>query len=236
MRRIPLLLTGAMLAIALLAGFFAATDTRATFERMTRLLDWLHGSGPASWAGFILVQAAVATVGVLPASLLGVAAGMTYGVWGGFLVAAAGSLLGAWMAFGLSRSFFRPWITSIVERSGRLMRFDDAIGADDWRFVCLVRISPLMPFSLTSYALGLTRIGYRAYLTGTLASLPALLVYVAIGAFTRSGLAAATGEMNQVHGIFLGLGMIAIIVTSLYLRRMMIRVLADEQSSLPSAA
>ena len=54
--------------------------------------------------------------------------------------------------------------------------------------VTLLRISPVMPFALTSYGLGLTRISQRDFLAGTLASLPSLAGYVALGALGKEGL------------------------------------------------
>jgi uncharacterized membrane protein YdjX (TVP38/TMEM64 family) len=56
------------------------------------------------------------------------------------------------------------------------------LAQDGWRLVCVLRVSPVMPFAMTSYALGLTGISQRAYLLGTLAALPALLGYVTVGA------------------------------------------------------
>jgi uncharacterized membrane protein YdjX (TVP38/TMEM64 family) len=230
MKRLLPLLLGLGLIVALLVGVFAATDTRTAFDRVTLLLDWLRSTESPSWIGFTAAQAIVATVGIIPASLLSVAAGMTYGLWWGFLVACTGTLIGAWAAFSLSRSLLRPWIAAFVNRHGRLSNVDNALGADNWRFVCLVRISPIMPFSLTSYALGLTRIDYRSYMIGTLASLPALLAYVAIGAFAKAGLAATAGEMSFMRSISLGIGALAIVVTSLYLRR----VVADALKTSPA--
>ena len=233
MRRVIPVLLGLGLIGALLVGLFVATDTRAAFDRITFLLDWLRSTASPSWIGFTAAQAVVATVGIIPASLLSVAAGMTYGLWWGFLVACTGTLIGAWAAFSLSRSLLRPWIAALVNRHGRLSNVDNALGADNWRFVCLVRISPIMPFSLCSYALGLTGIDQRSYMIGTLASLPALLAYVAIGAFAKAGLAATAGEMSFMRSISLGIGAIAIVATSLYLRRVVTDALKGAPASPP---
>lgn len=236
MNQIARLLVGLALAGVLAAGLFAAADTRAALDRVLVLLDWLRGAGPLSWLAFVLTQAAVATLGVLPASLLGIAAGMAYGLWGGFALAALGTLLGGWIAFRLSRSLFRPWIAGVVGRHASTDRFDRALSAGNWRFVCLMRISPIMPFSITSYALGLTRIDERSYLLGTLASIPALFVYVAAGAFAKAGLKAAIGEMNLAHVVLLGVGVAATLGMTLYLRRALAGALREQEPALPAAS
>ena len=98
-------------------------------------------------------------------------------------------MLGGWLAFRLARSLLRPFVERLLARraGGRLDRLSAEVERDGWRFVCLLRISPVMPFALTSYALGLSPISGRDYLLGTLASLPSLAGYVAVGALARHG-------------------------------------------------
>lgn len=159
---------------------------------------WARASGPGGWVVLMLTQAAIAMVGVVPASLLGIAAGGIYGIVFGFLLAAAGTMIGGWLAFVLARSLLRPWVERTLARRGpgRLARLDEAVTRDGWRFVCLLRISPVMPFALTSYALGLTEISGRDYLLGTLASLPALAGYVSVGALAHYGMQTASGTVE----------------------------------------
>lgn len=236
MNRSGRLLASIMVAVAPFAGVMIATDTRASIDRVAQILEMLRGGGVYSCLAFVLVQVMAVTVGILPASLIGVAAGLTYGLWGGFSLAATGTLLGGWIAFILSRSMFRPYIVAILNRSGRIARFDQAVGAGNWRFVCLLRVSPIMPFSLTSYALGLTRIDQKSYMLGTFASMPALLAYVATGAFAHSGFSVVMGQMNVSRLIPVSIGIIATVAACLYLRRLVLRTMAEpEPQALPMA-
>jgi uncharacterized membrane protein YdjX (TVP38/TMEM64 family) len=159
------------------------------------LTDTSRNAGPLGWVLFALAQTAVAMIGVVPASLLGIAAGAVYGLWLGFALSTIGTMCGGWLAFMLARSLLRPWITRRLATrvSGRAAELDAAIMRDGWRLVCLLRISPVMPFALTSYALGLTHISIRDYLVGTLAALPALLGYVTAGIVAGHGVQMATG-------------------------------------------
>jgi len=95
---------------------------------------------------------------------------------------------------------------------------------DGWRIVALLRISPVMPFSLTSYALGFSGISFRDYFLGTLASLPALLGYVVIGALGNLGVTAQR-QGADIHGLLLGVGVVATLTLTIHVSRMLSRVL-----------
>ncbi len=101
--------------------------------------------------------------------------------------------------------------------------------------MCLMRISPVMPFAATSYALGLTQIGQRAYLLGTLASLPALLGYVVLGALADEGLSAALGSAGPLRWVLLTAGAVATGLMTLRIGRMLAATgLLPGMSSKPS--
>ena len=200
-------------------------------------LGWagaLRDAGPAGLAAFAAACFIAALAGIVPGALLGLASGAVFGLAGGFAAASAGIFAGAWAAFGLSRSYLRPLIAAWLIRSGALARLDNAVSAEDWRLVALLRVSPVMPFSLTSYALGLSGIGPRAYLLGTLASLPALLGYVALGAFGGDGARCAlggygarlhSGALHDIHLALLALGAAATLALTLHLSRLLGRAL-----------
>jgi uncharacterized membrane protein YdjX (TVP38/TMEM64 family) len=201
------LIIGAGAGILILACIVASRFGFADAQNwMAQATGTLRNAGPLGLALFAVAQTIVSIVGVVPASLLGIAAGGVYGVAAGFLLAATGTICGGWIAFMLARSLMRPWITRRLQArtGGRLNDLDAKIARDGWRLVCLLRISPIMPFAFTSYALGLTQVSTRDYMIGTLASLPALLGYVAAGALASHGAhmvavpAAAGGPLQWV--------------------------------------
>jgi uncharacterized membrane protein YdjX (TVP38/TMEM64 family) len=150
------------------------------------LHPWLVGR--SGWGMFLLLQTLVAVSGILPAATAGMASGALFGLAFGFALASCSIFCGAMLAFALARSVFRPWVENFLRRRPGLQALDAAVAQDGWRSVALLRLSPVMPFALTSYALGLTSISWRNYLLGTLASLPALFGYAAIGHFAAAGL------------------------------------------------
>jgi len=149
----------ALTALAVLVAGYVAVHIGpgGSVSRIDQALEAIRKLGTSGWLGLVVLQIVVAVSGVLPASLVGVAAGTLYGPWIGFGLAAAGTLLGAILAFWFSRSLFRPWVVRLLRRRPQALGFDAALGRDGWKLVCLLRVSPVMPFVATSYALGLPR-------------------------------------------------------------------------------
>lgn len=178
----------------------------------------------------IAIQVLVAASGILPASLVGIVAGALYGLVPGFAIAAASLLVGALLTFGLSRSLFRSIVDGLLPNRPRLRNLDAMVARDGWKLVCLLRASPLMPFAATSYALGLTSVGPLAYLAGTLASLPALLGYVALGTCADTLTGAGQGGLGSARTILLLLGLAATVFATVRVGTLVWRATRPEGS------
>lgn len=165
--------------------------------------------GPWGTALFVLLQVGIAVSGILPASLLGMAAGAVYGVGGGFALSATGTLAGAWIAFHLARSLFRGRVERLLADRPRLRNLDARLGRETWRLVCLLRVSPVMPFAVTSYTLGLSSVSPGAYMAGSLAAMPALLGYVVLGSIAQAGLQAGQAGAGPFRWTLLAVGFAA---------------------------
>ncbi|GJE55271.1 TVP38/TMEM64 family protein [Methylobacterium sp. WL9] len=218
-RHLPIVALGLVTGLPLL---LAIASPKTALDAVTWVQAFCEQRGALGPALLLAVQALVAASGVLPASLIGVAAGTLFGTQTGFLVAAAGTMTGALASFGLGR-VMRPRKPGGSERRGRLAGLDRSLAKEGWRVVCLLRLSPIMPFAPTSYALSLTSVRLSDYLIGTVASLPALLAYVMIGALGRSGgLAVAGGNLAEWLRIgVLALGIGATLMLMLKLRRLL---------------
>jgi len=222
---------GAVILTCLAMGVLRPSVLTAVFERT---LDATRNTGPAGYAVFAAVTLIVAASGILPASLLSLAAGTAYGLPLGFLLAAVSTMAGAVVAFVLSRSLFRDAIARQLARRPGLTHFDELLAQDGWRVVCLLRISPVMPFAATSYALGMSAVAMEAYLIGTAASLPALLGYVYLGTLADAGLSAWTTGAAPLRWAVLGLGGLATVILTVLVCRMGRRALAGEAQATSS--
>jgi uncharacterized membrane protein YdjX (TVP38/TMEM64 family) len=192
----------------------------AVLAPTNRIIAMVRSLGGIGLIGFALLQAFIALSGILPASLLGIVGGTIYGLAVGFLLASASTMAGAVLAFLLSRSTFRPAIERLCARRPRLGNFDARIARDGWKLVCLLRLSPVMPFAPTSYLLGLSSIRMRDYLIGTLASMPTLLGFVFLGTLADGSAAAAPSGAGMWGWIAISVG--ATLALTAYLGRIAI--------------
>jgi len=206
-----------LIGLILLGIVVAWVSPDRAISAAERLVHVVRGLGARGAVVFAIIQILVAVSGILPASLLGVAAGSIYGLVSGFLLAAASTLGGALLSFFFSRSLFRTAIERLAARRPRLRNLDARIARDGWKLVCLLRVSPIMPFSATSLALGLSAVSLRDYAIGTLASLPALFGYVFIGTLADTSLSAWATGASTVRLALLGIGALATLVLVLRL-------------------
>ena len=212
-----------VLGVAFLCGLANAADWAGT---ILAALHRLRDLGALGWVVFIGMQILVALVGFLPASLLGIAAGAIYGIALGFGLSAIGVVIGAEISFFLARSGFRSAIIKLLEDSAMFRSIDRVVTQDGWRLVLLFRASPVMPFSLTSFALGLSGISRQAYSLGTLASLPALLLYVILGSLGTTSVASVHHGTSTVHLLLLGVGIVATLLLAVRSGRLVMQVVS----------
>ncbi len=191
----------------------------ALLSGFARVQDGLSAAGAAGVLAVFAVATLVAASGIVPASLVGVAAGALYGTAGGFALASIATFAGGALSFWLARSVLRPGIARYVGRRARWRSFDALVARDGWRLVGLLRISPVMPFAMTSFALGLSSVGTAAYLAGTLAALPALFGFVALGSAAGGLGIAGQGGFGPLRLALLGIGGVATILVSALLGR-----------------
>ena len=161
-------------------------------EWATSLAEGARGAGGAGVALFFAAYV-IATVVLLPGSLLTLAAGFAYGPVWGLAIASPASVAGATCAFMLGRTVLRDWAARRVGASPRARAIDAAVEREGFKLVLLLRLSPLIPFNLLNYALSLTRVRPAAYvLASFLGMLPVTALYVYLGS-----LAPAAAELSS---------------------------------------
>ncbi len=145
------------------------------------LFDWLRQAGALGVLVYAVVFA-IAAICLVPGSILTVGAGVAYGLVWGTIVASTASAIAATAAFLVARTIARQRVARWAASDPRFAALDAAIGDDGLKLVILVRLSPLIPFNVLNYALGLTRVRLRDYALGSfLGMLPVTLLYVYVG-------------------------------------------------------
>jgi len=179
----------------------------------------------------------VAMVAGLPASLLTLAAGALFGLWAGTLWALLGATLGATAAFLVARYVARGMVEKRVAREPRFAAIDRAIAEDGRRIVFLLRLSPVVPFTLLNYLLGVTRVRFTDFLAGSVGMLPGTVLYVYSGK-VAGDVAAATGSAGPAHGtgyyVMIALGLVATLAVTILVTRIARRALHEAVGDSPS--
>jgi uncharacterized membrane protein YdjX (TVP38/TMEM64 family) len=195
--------------------------------------EWVRGLGAWGPLAFICGYA-LATVAFAPGSVLTLAAGPLFGVPAGVLYALSGATLGASCAFLLARYVARAAIERRVEGDPRFAAIDRAVAGEGRRIVFLLRLSPVFPFNLLNYALGLTRIRFVDYAVASIGMLPGTLLYVYLGAVGGAAASAAGGTASETSLLEWGvriLGLAATLVATVLVTRTARRALTQATAS-----
>jgi uncharacterized membrane protein YdjX (TVP38/TMEM64 family) len=176
--------------------------------------DWLHPLAlkaqiaEHAYAPLVFLAATVtASLVFVPRTLLAIAGGLLFGLWGGLFWTTLGSTAGALLAFVVARYVNDGLIDP--ESWPALAPALKAAERRGWLSVAVIRVLPL-PHTPVNYALGLTRLSFVDYAVGSLLGmLPSTFFAVEIGV---SGESALSGR-NWVVPSLVALGVL--VATSL---------------------
>jgi len=218
----------ASLAIALLI----AAHLLPVRQRLAEFNDWVLHLG--IW-GIILFIAAyiVATVLLLPASILTVGAGFVFGVFLGAVTVSIASTTGAALAYLIARYVARDQIEQKLGSNQRFKQVDRAIGELGPKLVFLLRLNPLIPFNLSNYLYGLTAVKFWPYvLASWIGMLPGTLLYVYLGAAGKAGLSGAASQSSgrsPWEYLLFGIVLVATVIVTVCLTRIADRELSKRE-------
>jgi uncharacterized membrane protein YdjX (TVP38/TMEM64 family) len=214
------------IAVAVLAVLFVGGRQLGGY--VPRFARWVNGLGALGPVVFILGYA-VAAVAFAPGSVLTLAAGAVFGLVRGVIYSMLGATLGAALAFLVSRHLARGFVERRLAGNERFAAVDRAIGESGGRIVLLLRLSPVFPYNLMNYALGLTRVRFVSFLAASVGMLPGTLLYVYYGKLAGDVAAAAGGHGMQHdtgYYVVLGLGLAATIAVTAVVTRIARKALA----------
>jgi uncharacterized membrane protein YdjX (TVP38/TMEM64 family) len=184
-------------------------------ENLTRSLDGLGALGGVFYA---LAYVAAALLFV-PGIILTIGAGALFGLGWGMVIVSIASTSAAALAFLIARHVARKRVAKLVARDRRFEAIDRAIAERGWTIVLLLRLSPLVPFSLSNYLYGLTSVPFLRYVAASWAGmLPGTFLYVSLGSAGRS--LGAGGGKSPWEWALLGAGLAATAAVTLLLTRM----------------
>lgn len=196
----------------------------------SQLVAWMREAGAIGVLGYAVVYVGAAVL-LLPGAALTAAAGLVYGPWHGLVLVSPVSVAAAVVAFVLGRTIARGWIRKRTDTDPRFRAIDRAIKRHGLKLVILLRLSPLFPFSVMNYALGLTSVSLRHYVVGSFVGmLPGTFLYVYIGSLVGdlTALSQHQAGAETARQVVSLLGFVATITVTVFVTRLARRALADE--------
>ena len=209
---------GAVALVALAAEFAVALPMR---HAIGQLVGWIHSAGAAGVAAYAAAYI-VFTVLLIPGSLLTGGAGLAYGPWLGLLLVSPLSVAAATLSFVLGRTVARGWIARRVAADPRFRAVDAAIGQRGFKIVLLLRLSPLFPFNVLNYALGLTDVRLRDFILASfIGMLPGTFLYVYLGSLVSNvaSLSAGGDAGGAAQRFAYWAGLAATVAVTIYVTR-----------------
>ena len=154
-------------------------------ELLRNALQWVDNLGTIAPIVFILIYT-IATVAFLPGSILTLGAGLVFGIVQGSIYVFIGATIGATLAFLVGRYLARGWISKKIAGDRKFSAIDRAVGQEGFKIVLLTRLSPIFPFNLLNYALGVTGVSLKDYVLASVGMIPGTIMYVYIGSLAGS--------------------------------------------------
>ncbi|HJZ77667.1 MAG TPA: TVP38/TMEM64 family protein [Vicinamibacterales bacterium] len=196
---------------------------------MLAIIADIDSFGAAAVVAFILIYA-VSIVALIPATVLTIAGGAVFGLVQGATYSFIGGAIGSTCAFLLGRHGARRLVERRLADLPRFVAIDRAVAAQGWWIVFLLRLSPVMPFNVLNYALGLTTISVRDFALASFGSIPSELLGAYAGVVGGEALAIA-GEAetpkDASHYVVLIGGLAATVAATFLVTRTARRALRD---------
>ncbi|EPG4780157.1 TVP38/TMEM64 family protein [Escherichia coli] len=120
----------------------------------------------------------IATLFLLPGSILVIAGGIVFGPLLGTLLSLIAATLASSSSFLLARWLGRDLLLKYVGHSHTFQAIEKGIARNGIDFLILTRLIPLFPYNIQNYAYGLTTIAFWPYtLISALTTLPGIVIY-----------------------------------------------------------
>ena len=169
-----------------------AAALRGDTDEVREEVDDLGVAGPLIVLALCLIHAFV----WYPAEIVDAAAGFAFGFWAALPLVMAGWLLNGWVAYAIGHRLARPLLHSFVGTE-RFQRAEATVERGGATLLIAIRLVPIFPFSLMSYACGAARVPlWRFTWTILIGYLPITAISVYLGSRLE--------DLSLTHPLVLG--------------------------------
>ncbi|KST63246.1 TVP38/TMEM64 family protein [Mastigocoleus testarum] len=214
-----------LVSIVLLVFILIITNKHLNLQQaFAEAIIWVESLGTLGPIAFIAIYN-LATLLFVPGSILTLKGGCLFGLFWGSIYVIIASTLGATFAFLIGRYFSRNWVRKKITKNPQFQAIDKAIAKEGFKIVLLTRLSPVFPFNLLNYVLGVTQVSLKDYILGSIGMIPGTILYVYIGSLatdlTRldSSNLPNTPETQIARWVIQGIGLIAFVIVTVYITK-----------------
>ncbi len=171
---------------------------------------------------------------LLPGGVLSIGGGFFFGLWWGFFITLSGNVVGAAIAFYISRYLGKGWLERRLRQNKTLVALQPAVDREGWKIILLSQLHPLFPTSLLNYLYGLTNIRFRTcMLWVAIGQAPGLFLYAYIGTLGQFGLRLARGQTHpkMMEYYIWGGGLLFSAIILILLGRIALRLMKEAQEA-----
>lgn len=203
--------------LALAAALLPPLGSLVLIATLEPTSAWLRAHGALGVIVFVAGFAACGGFALLPTYTPSLLGGWAFGVPVGLAATLAGFLLAATIGFALARRLSGERLMDVLREHPRGLAVHDAFVRSGFLkallVVALLRLPPNSPFAIGNLILAASRVGYPAFLAGTLIGLaPRAGAAVAVGAgIARIDLDRPTETMAVVAGLGVTIGVVVVL-------------------------
>jgi len=199
------------------------------------LLTW-EKEHPAQGAFLFILVYIVATVLLIPGSILTLGAGFIFRPLPTAIgVVLAGASIGLFFAFLFGRYLCRGWVSQKLVHHAKFLAVDKALENEGWKVLFLLRLAPVFPFNILNYIAALTKIKLWQYLVASVIGIiPGTCLYVYLGSLAgdikdiAQGTTTNSKDVTITVAVISGVVIIAAVVTITVIAKRAIKKALDK--------
>jgi uncharacterized membrane protein YdjX (TVP38/TMEM64 family) len=170
-----------LLILLVIAGAITFNAFYPIRDHLEEAVAWFRALGPLAVVPYMILFVAC-SVFFIPVSGLILMAGTLYGFWMGYLLIAASGLAAIAVTYGVGKRLWRTRVEALRRDHPRFESIYEAISKHGPILVFLIRLNPLLPFSLLNYLFTVPKLDFRKYLLSSFLGLtPDIMFYLYVG-------------------------------------------------------
>ncbi len=214
---------GIVIALALL--FIIPYGSIVAWVTFDHVVVWVQGAQSNAWTSLIFFGAFVLAVLGIPITIFPIIGGVLFDFWIAFPLNLTAATLGSCLAFSISRFFGRDFVERFLRNRGP--SFEQFTKKQGIKTVAIIRWIGVPPFIIANYLLGLSPVGVKDYVLGTIVGIipwVALMTYLANSFWAAALVGGEKGLLTAVAsrlGPMMGLSALVLVgvVTAYFIKK-----------------